>query len=468
MSNSPRGLAGLRQRMTRTEPKHANPEYPASPVPSPTPTDSGELPIPLRPDDMRDGDHIDLRVTAESQEHLFAYEPGAPLPARSRTGKPPAPAPVLPAASSVPPVTGADAIIASSTAISPVSGTYLVSAQPVEPSPAQAQRPEAAEPRPYTSQGSQGSQAPAAVPDTQHRRRTYQESEGPSVGNRGEPGYRNDYREEPDPRPAGRPRPEQPGQPVYDTRRRPAAAAEDDGSGYGTPPPGRPAAARPVTPARPVSPRTEPLDLGHLQGRPASGQAEGTLRRRTDQSADGDPARPAEGQSERHLGTPPAGPVAGPARRSLGPGPDERPGTELQLRPPRTSLRGRKEEDTVTNIDIVLKEAMQIDGAIGVALVDYTSGMTLGQAGGGPLNLEVAAAGNTEVVRAKLRTMEALGLREGIEDILITLDTQYHLIRLITDQSGIGLFLYLALDKHRSNLALARRKLANLERTIEI
>ncbi|MBT0773936.1 hypothetical protein KIH74_33640 [Kineosporia sp. J2-2] len=122
----------------------------------------------------------------------------------------------------------------------------------------------------------------------------------------------------------------------------------------------------------------------------------------------------------------------------------------------------------MTNIDTVLKEAMQIDGAIGVALVDYTSGMTLGQAGGATLNLEVASAGNTEVVRAKLRTMEALGLREGIEDILITLDTQYHLIRLITDQSGIGLFLYLALDKHRSNLALARRKLSNLERTIEI
>nr|WP_269326619.1 hypothetical protein [Kineosporia mesophila] len=111
---------------------------------------------------------------------------------------------------------------------------------------------------------------------------------------------------------------------------------------------------------------------------------------------------------------------------------------------------------------------MQIDGAIGVALVDHTSGMTLGQAGGNTLNLEVAAAGNTEVVRAKLRTMDALRLRENIEDILITLDTQYHLIRLITDKSGAGLFLYLALDKQRSNLAMARHKLANLERTIEI
>ncbi|GLY29975.1 hypothetical protein [Kineosporia sp. NBRC 101731] len=123
----------------------------------------------------------------------------------------------------------------------------------------------------------------------------------------------------------------------------------------------------------------------------------------------------------------------------------------------------------MSNIEIILKEAMQIDGAIGAALVDFTSGMTLGQAGGnGSLDLEVAAAGNTEIVRAKMRTMESLRLREEIEDILITLDTQYHLIRLIRGQSGHGLFLYMALDKRRANLALARHKLANLERTIEI
>jgi hypothetical protein len=127
-----------------------------------------------------------------------------------------------------------------------------------------------------------------------------------------------------------------------------------------------------------------------------------------------------------------------------------------------------RKDYTVTNIETILKEAMQIDGAIGVALVDYTSGMTLGQAGGANLNLDVAAAGNTEVVRAKLRTMEALGLRDGIEDIPITLTTQYHLIRLISSQTGAGLFLYLALDKGKSNLALARHKLSTLEVQIEI
>jgi hypothetical protein len=127
-----------------------------------------------------------------------------------------------------------------------------------------------------------------------------------------------------------------------------------------------------------------------------------------------------------------------------------------------------RKDYTVSNIETILKEAMQIDGAIGVALVDYTSGMTLGQSGGNILNLDVAAAGNTEVVRAKLRTMEALGLRDGIEDILITLSSQYHIIRLINDDSGIGLFLYLALNKSKANLAMARHKLATLERQIEI
>lgn len=122
------------------------------------------------------------------------------------------------------------------------------------------------------------------------------------------------------------------------------------------------------------------------------------------------------------------------------------------------------------NIETALKDAMTIDGALGVALVDWTSGMSLGAQGGGKyLDLEVAAAGNTEVVRAKMRTMEALRLDDAIEDILITLANQYHIIRLLRGgDAGQGLFLYLVLDRSKANLALARLSLKRIESDLTV
>jgi hypothetical protein len=122
------------------------------------------------------------------------------------------------------------------------------------------------------------------------------------------------------------------------------------------------------------------------------------------------------------------------------------------------------------NIEAALKEAMSIDGALGVSLVDWESGMSLGAIGGGKyLDLDVAAAGNTEVIRAKMRTMESLRLDDNIEDILITLSKQYHLIRLIKSaRSDQGLFLYLVLDRGKANLALARHSLKRIESDLSI
>ena len=122
------------------------------------------------------------------------------------------------------------------------------------------------------------------------------------------------------------------------------------------------------------------------------------------------------------------------------------------------------------NIETALKEAMNIDGALGVALVDWESGMSLGASGGGKyLDLDVAAAGNTEVIRAKMRTMESLRLDDAIEDILITLNKQYHLIRLLKNsRNEQGLFLYLVLERSKANLALARHSLKRIESELTI
>ena len=112
-----------------------------------------------------------------------------------------------------------------------------------------------------------------------------------------------------------------------------------------------------------------------------------------------------------------------------------------------------------------LKSILTIDGALGCALVDIDSGMTLGTAGGG-INLEVAAAGNTEVIRAKMRVAKQLGLEGTIEDMLITLATQYHLIRPLASRKG--LFLYVVIDRSKGNLAMARFKLSEIESQLSV
>ncbi len=117
----------------------------------------------------------------------------------------------------------------------------------------------------------------------------------------------------------------------------------------------------------------------------------------------------------------------------------------------------------MANIKQTMDELMAVDGALCAAIVDSGSGMILGSIGSG-VDLEVAAAGNTEVVRAKMKTMRALGLNDVIEDILITLGKQYHIIRPSSRKEGI--FIYFVLDKQRSNLAMARRKTQDVDKDL--
>lgn len=112
-----------------------------------------------------------------------------------------------------------------------------------------------------------------------------------------------------------------------------------------------------------------------------------------------------------------------------------------------------------------LDELMSIDGAQAVALVDYNSGMLLGSAGGG-VDMEVAAAGNTEVLRAKMKTANALKLNDAIEDVLISLGKAYHIMRPVASKAG--LFFYVVLDRSKSNLALARRKVLDVENALQM
>ncbi|WP_310526157.1 hypothetical protein [Nocardioides sp.] len=90
--------------------------------------------------------------------------------------------------------------------------------------------------------------------------------------------------------------------------------------------------------------------------------------------------------------------------------------------------------------------------------------MALASSEGVDLDIELAAAGHSDVVRAQQHTLETLGIQDRLEDVLITLGTQYHLIRLLPD----AMFLYLVLDRSRANLALARHRLAAVSRELVV
>jgi len=103
--------------------------------------------------------------------------------------------------------------------------------------------------------------------------------------------------------------------------------------------------------------------------------------------------------------------------------------------------------------DVLEKISVDANGFIAASLVDLDSGMTLAiKASRSDFDLTAASAYNSELVKQKLKIMKTLGLTGTIEDMLITLSDQIHLVKLI----GPNTFLYLAVDKKQSNIALVR------------
>lgn len=115
--------------------------------------------------------------------------------------------------------------------------------------------------------------------------------------------------------------------------------------------------------------------------------------------------------------------------------------------------------------DVLTNLTSEVDGAMVALLGDSESGMLLASSGSG-LDAEVAAAGTTEFMRAQLNTMRSLKLDDELEDVLVTLGSQYHVLRPLTSNPGV--FIYLAVDRARSNLALARLAVKNADQRIAL
>jgi predicted regulator of Ras-like GTPase activity (Roadblock/LC7/MglB family) len=108
-------------------------------------------------------------------------------------------------------------------------------------------------------------------------------------------------------------------------------------------------------------------------------------------------------------------------------------------------------------VDVIEKIQHDASGFIAASLVDLDSGMTLAvKAVRSDFDLTAASAYNSELVKQKLKIMATLGIGGTIEDMLITLSDQIHLIKMVSKTT----FLYLAVDRSQSNLAIVRTAVA--------
>lgn len=103
--------------------------------------------------------------------------------------------------------------------------------------------------------------------------------------------------------------------------------------------------------------------------------------------------------------------------------------------------------------EVFSKIEAELPGFIAASLVDLESGMTLGAKSNRPdFDLPAASAYNSEMVKMKYKTIKALKLKATLEDMLLTLSDQIHLIKMVSDST----FLYLAAERANSNLAIVR------------
>ncbi|PXY45933.1 hypothetical protein [Flavobacterium hydrophilum] len=105
-----------------------------------------------------------------------------------------------------------------------------------------------------------------------------------------------------------------------------------------------------------------------------------------------------------------------------------------------------------------------VPGYIAIAITEIKSGISYysnsAVAGFDP---ELASAFNLEVVKAKLNAINALGLSQTIDEIMISLTDQFHIIDISENNEY---FIYLAVDSTKANLGLTRALLNKYKKEI--
>ena len=113
---------------------------------------------------------------------------------------------------------------------------------------------------------------------------------------------------------------------------------------------------------------------------------------------------------------------------------------------------------------LTLAGMLALDGLLGCAVVDGSTGLALAREtlGDASVDMDLAAAACAQLLRAHRQASRSLGLTEPVDEIITSAGTRQQVIRTVSHHPE--LFLVVLLDKQRTNLALARYQLMELER----
>ena len=111
-----------------------------------------------------------------------------------------------------------------------------------------------------------------------------------------------------------------------------------------------------------------------------------------------------------------------------------------------------------------LAQMLSIDGLLGCAVVDGTTGLVLARESreDGPADLDLSAAASAQVLRSHRMAARNMGLADQIDEVMVSAGPRQQVLRTVSRHPD--LFLLALLDKQRANLALARYKLMEVER----
>lgn len=151
------------------------------------------------------------------------------------------------------------------------------------------------------------------------------------------------------------------------------------------------------------------------------------------------------------------------SRRSLGPS-SSNPSVAASVHLSKPVMRVSHHALDPAKAQTALAEMLAVDGLIGCAVVDGTTGLVLARESreDQPADLDLSAAASAQVLRAHRMAARNMGLSDQIDEVMVSAGLRQQVLRTVSRHPD--LFLLALLDKQRANLALARYKLMEVEK----